>query len=80
MYLRNIQGVAVDLFSNLNAYKAYKAAVLVVDKDALLEKKAPQKVRASQNTKSKRGDKVGSKSLPTSSKGKVKEKLKSGRK
>lgn len=34
---RNIKNVTVELFSNLNAYKAFNAAILIVDKDALSE-------------------------------------------
>ena len=40
IYLRNIEGVTVELFSDLNAYKVYKAGVLVVDKNIFEKSKS----------------------------------------
>jgi large subunit ribosomal protein L4 len=42
-FFRNIEGVNIDYFKNLNAYKVYLANVLVIDK-AVLEEKTAKKV------------------------------------
>lgn len=52
MYLRNIRNLKIEIFSDLNAYKVYKAGILIIDKDALGKKniKTKKKSKTIENT------------------------------
>ena len=58
-FFRNIEGISVDYFKNLNAYKVYLANELVIDK-AVLEEKTEKKVEVKEKVETvKEKSKIG---------------------